>query len=63
MNDRHRRVERLRVKCETPEHKLARHITQAMGKVGQTIGEVSEILKKNQNIIIKAANALKKEAE
>lgn len=49
MNDRHRRVERLRRKCETPTERWSREIIQAFLKVGQTMGQVTKVLKKSGN--------------
>ena len=55
MNDRHRRVERLRCKYATPAERKAREIIDAMMKVGQTMGRVTKVLKRNREMINKAA--------
>ncbi|MBS6069799.1 MULTISPECIES: hypothetical protein [Enterococcus] len=56
MNNRRRRVERLRRKYETPAERRARDIIAAMMKVGQTMGQIAKVLKRNQEMINQAAD-------
>ena len=52
MNNRHRRVERLRRKYETPAENWSRGIIQAFLKVGQVAREAGKILEKDSPVYL-----------
>lgn len=64
MNNRHRRVERLRREYESPADRKALQIINAMMKVGLTMGRLAKVVKKNQQVLNEVAEKLKeKKAE